>query len=89
MSGRILITPRSVTAGGHPALARLQDAGYEVVFATPGQQPTETELLEVLPGCVGYLAGVEEVGVRVLEAARGLRVISRNGVGTDNLELIS
>jgi phosphoglycerate dehydrogenase-like enzyme len=87
VSGTILITPRSLTAAGHPALARLQDAGYELVFTTPGQQPTTAELLQVLPGCVGYLAGVEEVDARVLEAARGLRVISRNGVGTNNLDL--
>lgn len=87
MSGSILITPRSLTAAGHPALARLQDAGYELVFTTPGHQPTPAELLQVLPGCVGYLAGVEEVDAQVLEAARGLRVISRNGVGTNNLDL--
>ena len=87
MSGTILITPRSLTTAGHPALARLQDAGYELVFTSPGQQPTSAELLQVLPGCVGYLAGVEEVDARVLEAARGLRVISRNGVGTNNLDL--
>jgi phosphoglycerate dehydrogenase-like enzyme len=87
VSGTILITPRSLTAAGHPALTRLQDAGYELVFSTPGQQPTTAELLQVLPGCVGYLAGVEEVDAQVLEAARGLRVISRNGVGTNNLDL--
>ena len=87
MSGTILITPRSLTAAGHPALARLQDAGYELVFTTPGQQPTPAELLQVLPGCVGYLAGVEEVDAQVMEAAPGLRVISRNGVGTNNLDL--
>ena len=87
MSGSILITPRSLTAAGHPALARLQDAGYELVFTTPGQQPTPAELLQVLPGCVGYLAGVEEVDAQVMEAAPGLRVISRNGVGTNNLDL--
>jgi phosphoglycerate dehydrogenase-like enzyme len=68
-------------------LARLQDAGYELVFTTPGQQPTPAELLQVLPGCVGYLAGVEEVDAQVMEAAPGLRVISRNGVGTNNLDL--
>jgi phosphoglycerate dehydrogenase-like enzyme len=87
VSGSILITPRSLTAAGHPALARLQDAGYELVFTTPGQQPTPAELLQVLPGCVGYLAGVEEVDAQVMEAAPGLRVISRNGVGTNNLDL--
>jgi len=57
------------------------------VFCKPGVQPSEEELLAVLPGCAGYLAGVEKVSARVLEAARGLRVISRYGVGVDNVDL--
>lgn len=87
MSKRILITPRSLTHGSHPALRRLQEAGFELVFCTPGKQPDEKELLRLLPGCVGFLAGVEKVSQRVLEAAPGLRVISRNGVGVDNVDL--
>jgi len=87
VSATILISPRSLTATGHPALARLQDAGYELVFTTPGQQPTSAELLQVLPGCVGYLAGVEEVGAQLLETAQTLRVISRYGVGTNNIDM--
>lgn len=87
MSKRILVTPRSLTRDIHPALRRLQDAGYELVLPSPGQQPGEEELLRLLPGCVGYLAGVEEISARVLEAAPGLRVISRNGVGVDNIDL--
>lgn len=75
---KILVTPRSVTAAGHPALEPLRAAGYEVVFCTAGRQPDEEELVALLPGCAGYLAGVERVSVRVLEAAAGLRVISRN-----------
>ena len=84
---RILITPRSVTKLGHPALGKLTAKGFQVVLSTPGVQPEEAELLEKLPGCVGYLAGVEKVSARVLEAAQGLRVIARNGVGVDNVDL--
>ena len=87
MTPKVLVTPRSVTAAGHPALDRLRAAGYEVLFCTPGEQPTEEELLALLPNCTGYLAGVEKVSARVLEAATDLRVISRNGVGVDNIDL--
>lgn len=87
MKPKVLVTPRSVTSAGHPALDDLREAGYDVVFSTPGRQPTEEELLELVPGCVGYLAGVEKVTARVLEAARDLKVISRNGVGIDNIDL--
>ena len=84
---KILVTPRSITRDGHPALQRLEAAGYEVILSTPGQQPDEQELLRLLPGCIGYLAGVEPVGVKVLEAATELRAISRNGTGVNNIDL--
>jgi len=84
---KILVTPRSITRSGHPALKRLEAAGYELVLSTPGRQPDEEELLGQLPGCVGYLAGVEPVSARVLEAATELRAISRNGTGVNNIDL--
>ncbi len=84
---KILVTPRSLTKAGHPALDRLRQAGYEVIFSTPGKQPDEEELLRLLPDCVGYLAGVEKVSAKVLESAKELKVISRNGSGVDNIDL--
>jgi len=83
----ILVTPRSVTKNGHPSLDALTAAGYEVVFSTPGCFPSEDELLELLPGCVGYLAGVETISAKVLDAAADLKVISRNGTGVDSIDL--
>lgn len=84
---RVLVTPRSVTSSGHPALHDLRAAGHEVVFCSAGRQATEQELTVLLPGCVGYLAGVEKISERVLEAADVLKVISRNGAGVDNIDL--
>ncbi len=84
---KILVTPRSVSRDGHPSLDALTAAGFEVVFPTPGRQPNEEELLEALPGCVGYLAGVEKISAKALESAKDLKVISRNGVGVDNIDL--
>src|SRR5690348_13611378 len=83
----ILVTPRSVTTHGHPSLRRLESAAYRVVFCAPGVLPTEQELLRLLPGCVGYLAGVERITADVLAAAKDLRVISRNGAGTDGIDV--
>jgi phosphoglycerate dehydrogenase-like enzyme len=85
--GRILVTPRSLTKDGNPALELLKAAGHEVVFSTPGKQPDEEELLRIVPGCLGWLAGVEKITPRVLEAAKGLKAISRNGTGIDNVDL--
>jgi D-3-phosphoglycerate dehydrogenase / 2-oxoglutarate reductase len=84
---KILVTPRSVTKNGHPSLARLQNTGYEVVFCTPGVQPSEEELINILPDCIGYLAGVEKISSKALAVAKDLKVISRNGVGIDNIDI--
>jgi D-3-phosphoglycerate dehydrogenase len=81
------VTPRSLTRAGHPTLDRLSEQGYEVTLAPAGRQPTEPELLNLLPGCVGYIAGVEPIREAVLRAAPGLRAISRNGTGVDNIDL--
>jgi D-3-phosphoglycerate dehydrogenase len=84
---RILVTPRSLTKGGDPALDDLSAAGYELVFCTPGVAPGEEELAALLPGCVGWLAGVERISDAVLSRAPALRVISRNGAGVDAIDL--
>jgi D-3-phosphoglycerate dehydrogenase / 2-oxoglutarate reductase len=87
---RILVTPRSLTATGLdnvPELRPLRASGYQLIAAPAGRLPTEDELLELVPSCVGWLAGVEHIGARVLEAAGNLRVISRNGAGTAAIDI--
>jgi D-3-phosphoglycerate dehydrogenase len=86
----ILITPRSLTTDGLASIAELTpltEAGFELVSSAPGRVPTEAELLELTASCVGWLAGVEPISGRVLRTASNLRVISRNGVGVDNIDL--
>lgn len=85
--GKILITPRSLTSNPPDELSRLAMADYDVVFCTPGKTPDEAELMKLLPGCVGWLAGVEPVSEAVIRSADALRVISRNGTGVDSLPL--
>jgi D-3-phosphoglycerate dehydrogenase len=87
---RILVTPRSLTETGLDNVAELKPlraSGYQLIAAPAGRLPTEDELLELVPSSVGWLAGVEHIGARVLEAADNLRVISRNGAGTDAIDL--
>jgi len=89
-STRVLITPRSLTEGGLDAVRELdplRHRGFELVSVQPGRLPTEDELLDVVPGCVAWLAGVERISDRVLRAATDLRVISRNGTGTDSIDM--
>jgi D-3-phosphoglycerate dehydrogenase len=87
MNQRILVTPRSLTAEPHPEVERLRDLGFEIVYSTAGAMPTEQELITLVPDCVGWLAGVEPVTPKIIAVAEKLKVISRNGVGVDNLPI--
>ncbi len=84
---KILVTPRSISKSGHSELSLLTEAGYEVLLPFPGRQPSEEELLSVIGECSVYLAGVETISRKVLDNAPLLRIISRNGVGLDNIDL--
>ncbi|PZQ97030.1 MAG: oxidoreductase [Cereibacter sphaeroides] len=83
----ILITPRSLTLDPPPELEPLRQAGFELIFSTPGQTPGEEELLQLVPQVEGWLAGVEPVSPAVIAKACHLKVISRNGTGVDNIPL--
>ena len=78
MSGRILVTPRSLSISCAPSLDPIRKAGYEIVVPAPGRMPTESELLESVPSCIGWIVGVEKVSPAVIDSAAGLRAISRN-----------
>ena len=86
---RILITTSSFGKGDVSPLNLLKEAGYETIINPYGRKLTEDEvldlLLEVKP--VGMIAGVEPITARVLQQAEGLKVISRCGVGLDNVDL--
>lgn len=87
---RILVTPRSLTQehlDNNVQLAPLRDAGFTLVSAPAGRTPSPEELLKLIPGCVGWLAGVEHIPAEVLRAATSLQIIARNGVGTDNIDM--
>jgi phosphoglycerate dehydrogenase-like enzyme len=84
---KILVTPRSLTKDGDPALDLITGEGFELVFSTPGKMPQTDELMRLLPGCAGWLAGVEPIPTDVLETAVDLKVISRNGTGINNIDL--
>lgn len=85
--GKILITPRSLTLERDASLELLEEEGYELVFTEAGKLPGEKELSGHLPHCIGWLAGVEPINRNVLERARCLKAISRNGSGVDNIDL--
>ena len=86
-ANKIAITPRSLSEAGHSALSPLTEHGYELIYPAPGKTPSESDLIQAMPGCVGWLAGVEPISAKVIQQASDLKVISRNGVGVENIDM--
>ncbi len=84
---RVLVTPTSY-AKNDPALrSELEAEVSEVVYNTTGHPLSSSELLEMITGCNGYIAGLDDIDRNVIEAAHQLKVIARYGVGVDKVDL--
>ncbi|MBF4550031.1 phosphoglycerate dehydrogenase [Pseudoclavibacter sp. VKM Ac-2888] len=85
---RILITPTSLSrTPDAEVLAPLRDMADELIFNTLGRPLTSAELAEALPGIDGVIAGLDTYDAAALAGADRLRVISRYGVGVNNVDL--
>ena len=66
---------------------RLEAAGFEIIAPPlPGQQFSEDELVELLPGCIAMIAGDDPLTRRVLTAATDLKFLIRWGIGMDSVD---
>ncbi len=71
-----------------PHVKTLTDAGFELVFKEPGQDLwKEDDLISLLQGVSGIVAGSEPYTRRVIENCPDLRVIARSGVGFDAVDI--
>jgi len=83
---RILIGPSSFGIVDVAPLQRLRDAGFDVLQNPFGRKLSTQELMELLPGVIGLVAGLEPLDRTLLERSE-LRVISRCGAGMSNVDL--
>ncbi|MCD8106071.1 MAG: phosphoglycerate dehydrogenase [Lachnospiraceae bacterium] len=85
---KILVTPTSMKKStDNASLRKLENYADEVIYNTTGRPMTAEELLEILPDCDGYLAGVDQVTEKVLRACPRLRAVSRYGVGYERVDI--
>jgi len=85
---KILVTPTSFgpTTQSVPKDKLLAFAD-EVVYNPYARPLTEDELIPILEGCDGYLAGLDFITEKALDSAKSLRAISRYGIGCDRVNL--
>lgn len=84
---RILVTPRSFGKNQPELRTHLESQVGEVVYNTTGRPLTSDELTAVIRGIDGYIAGLDTIDRRVINAADCLKVIARYGVGVDSVDL--
>jgi D-3-phosphoglycerate dehydrogenase / 2-oxoglutarate reductase len=85
---RVLITTEALRELPGPHLDRLAAAGHEVSYPEQVVLLTEDDTLREMQGFDAAIAGSEPYTDRVLaELAPRLRVISRNGVGYDQIDV--
>jgi D-3-phosphoglycerate dehydrogenase / 2-oxoglutarate reductase len=84
---RVALSVSSFGAAGPEPLDALRSAGVEIVENPHGRKLKEDEVTELVRDVDGVIAGTEPLTAAVLEQADRLRVISRVGVGMDNVDL--
>ena len=85
---KILVTPTSLQPGKpSDALTALQNFSNNLVFNTTGKPLAEEDLIPLLKDCDGYIAGLDFVTKRVLDACPNLKIISRYGAGYDRVDI--
>lgn len=88
---KVLITPEALvhTEGTHTK--QLRDAGFEIAFPSNPQFTRglgdEQEGIEELAGADALIAGSEHITAWMLDRLPQLRVIARNGVGYDRVDV--
>ena len=85
---RALITTVPFGEADPAPLELLRQAGVDYVLNPVGRRVTEAELVSLVPGFDVLIAGTEPITGHVLEAGAALRLISRVGVGLDNVDLL-
>jgi len=86
-SCRVLVTPTSFGRGDPRLRAELEASVGEVIYNSTGRPLTSPEVAALLPGCDGYIAGLDTIDAAALAAADRLKVIARYGAGVDNVDL--
>lgn len=84
---KILISISSFGKYSSEPIKLLGESGLAIMRNTSGKRLGPDELVSLGSGCVGIIAGLEMIDRRTMRSIKGLKVISRVGVGLDNVDL--
>jgi len=85
---KIVINTSTFDVDNFLQLEELERVGLSIELNLLGRRLTSDEVVNRLrDGAVGLIAGLEDLSAKVLHAAPALKVISRVGIGLDNVDL--
>jgi D-3-phosphoglycerate dehydrogenase len=85
---KILVTPTSFGPSARLAPKdKLLSFADEIIYNPHSRPLTEDELIPLIEGCDGYLAGLDFITEKVINSADNLKVISRYGIGCDRVDI--
>lgn len=83
---KLLVTPRSFGKNDPEVFKMLEEKGFEITTNPVGRILTEDEMRDYIRGYDAVILGVDTFSRKVIENADKLKVISRYGVGLDNVD---
>ena len=86
---KVLVTTIPFGELDQKPLKMLEEAGIEYAVNPVGRKLTEDDLCNLISGFDALIAGTESITKRVLERADTLKLISRVGIGLDNVDLLA
>jgi len=84
---KILITPRSFASFSDKPLKMLIERGYEIKRNITGRPYKKEEMLNLIRDVDGIIIGIDELSAGIIEEANELKVISKYGIGLDNIDI--
>jgi D-3-phosphoglycerate dehydrogenase len=84
---KVLVTARSFRKMQGDHWRVLQDAGYEIITPEQDQPLKEAEMISLIGYVDAVLVGNDAVTEHVIAAAPHLKVVSKHGVGVDNVDV--
>lgn len=82
----VLVTATSYGKNDPRLKSELEAQVGKVTYNPTGKPLNSTQLAALLPGVDGYIAGLDQIDGAALEKADRLKVITRYGVGVDNID---
>ena len=84
---RVLVTPTSYGRDDPRLHSELEAAVGRVIYNPTDRPLSSAALRALLPGCHGFIAGLDIIDRVALAAADQLKVIARYGAGVDRVDL--